>query len=157
MIDSSVTTNSPHKGRSWTGSPTWRGGNGTRQRIPAKISGVANRGDAHVGSRETDMSRKEIDLPQDALMVVGWDRPLQSFYAQVFAPGTRSVCTDESCWETEQHIRRECQDDLIEPWVGCLPGELPTLEDLERALGEHASALDDSTKAELRQAKERNE
>ena len=41
--------------------------------------------------------------------VIGWDRPLQTFFAQVFTP------TDEEPEEGEATI-----------WLGTAPGELPT-------------------------------
>lgn len=99
------------------------------------------------------MSRKEIALPQGGLLVVGWDRPLATFYAQVFKPGTTDICRDDMCF-TQEHTRRDCQDDvdLIDPWFGCEYAELPTLEDLERALGDLAGCLEEATKAELLEA-----
>jgi hypothetical protein len=103
------------------------------------------------------VSRKEIALPENALLVVGWDPPLATFYAQAFEAGTTSACTDADCFIEEPHIRRECQDDLITVWVGTSFGELPTVEDLQRALGDIALALTEDTKAELRQAKAHNE
>jgi hypothetical protein len=71
--------------------------------------------------------------------------------------GTTHTCDDKGCFIEEQHIRRECQDELIELWPGTSHAELPTLEDLERALGEHASSLSEDTKSELRQAQQLNE
>ena len=44
-------------------------------------------------------------------VVVGWDRPLQTFFAQVFTP------TDDEPKESEPTI-----------WLGTEPGELPTPE-----------------------------
>jgi len=99
------------------------------------------------------MSRTEIALPQDALMVVGWDRPLATFFAQVFKAGTTSECRDDLCY-IQQHTHRDCRDDLIDVWVGCDPRELPTLSDLERALGKHFEAISPELKAELEQARQ---
>jgi hypothetical protein len=103
------------------------------------------------------MSRKEIGLSDGALLVVGWDPPLATFYAQVFKPGTTHVCTDSRCSVKEHHIRRDCQDELIELWLGMDYGELTTLEALVRVLGDAAASLSEATKAELRTAKQLNE
>jgi hypothetical protein len=99
------------------------------------------------------VSRTEIALPNNALLVVGWDRPLATFYGQAFKPGTTSNCQDDGCFIREPHVRRECQDGLITIWVGTSFGELPNVEDLERELGGIAASLTEDTKAELRQAK----
>lgn len=57
------------------------------------------------------MSRHELRPLPDAVVVtrgmVGWDRPLQTFFAQLF-----SINTED---EEEAHV-----------WVGTLPGELKT-------------------------------
>jgi hypothetical protein len=106
---------------------------------------------------ETVMSRMEIGLPEGALLVVGWDPPLATFYAQVFERGTTHTCDVTGCFIEEQHVRRACHDELIELWVGMSHAELPTLEDLERALDANASSLSEAAKAELRKAQQLNE
>lgn len=61
------------------------------------------------------MSRYELaareDQPEIIRAVVGWDRPLQTYFAQVF------TCTEAEPEEGEATI-----------WLGTEPGELPTPE-----------------------------
>lgn len=61
------------------------------------------------------MSRHDLqpkaDQPDVVSAVVGWDRPLQTFFAQVF------IRTEDEPDEGEALI-----------WVGTAPGELPTAE-----------------------------
>jgi hypothetical protein len=68
------------------------------------------------------VSRTEIALSEGALLVVGWDPPLATFFAQLFEHGTTAPCRDDDCFIDEPHIRRDCQDDLIRLWVGAVPG-----------------------------------
>ncbi|MCF8708690.1 hypothetical protein [Rhizorhapis sp. SPR117] len=66
------------------------------------------------------MSRYELKpRPGNGIIkaVVGWDRPLQSFFAQIFTP------TDEEPEEGEATI-----------WLGTEPGELPSPEVAIRVL-----------------------
>ncbi|WP_337847804.1 hypothetical protein [Sphingomonas sp.] len=71
------------------------------------------------------MSRYELkpreDRPEIIKAVVGWDRPLQTFFAQVF---TRTADEPE---EGEATI-----------WVGTEPGELPTAEAAIAVVAPHA-------------------
>lgn len=57
------------------------------------------------------MSRREVPLKEDAApivrVIVGWDRPLETFFAQAFAKG-------------------EDDEDITIVWQGSYPGELPT-------------------------------
>lgn len=101
------------------------------------------------------MSRFEVAFPEDGLLVVGWDPPLQSFYGQVFPAGALASCRDSDCWNEEPHVRRDCNDDWPEPWVGCLHGELPTVERLVEALGEYGRHVASVT-ADLKAAQARN-
>jgi hypothetical protein len=64
------------------------------------------------------MSRYEIPIRDSGLSaVVGWDNPLQSFFAQVLKP----EITDED-------------EDNVLLWVGTEPREVITVEDLARHL-----------------------
>ena len=78
------------------------------------------------------MSRHEIPaLDQSLSVVIGWDNPLQTFFAQV----ARSAAADD--------------DDHMLLWVGTEPREVITVEDLARHLAAFAD-LSDETAAQLR-------
>lgn len=68
------------------------------------------------------------------IIVVGWDNPLQSFFAQVERP----------------EDPEEDDDDPILLWVGATPREVITVEDLTRHLAPYA-ALPPEVAAQLRQ------
>jgi hypothetical protein len=109
------------------------------------------------------MSRFERALPEEGLLIVGWDPPLQSFYGQVFPAGAMARCQDPNCWNKDvSHVRRDCYEDedhpWPEPWVGCSFEELPTVERLEEALGEYGGHLGPmGLKVSLHWAKAKNE
>lgn len=84
------------------------------------------------------MSRHDIDLGEGRRLVVGWDQPLQTYFA----------------------IRYDTPDTNAAPsmWLGAGPDErwsstssspLYDLEDLERALGPKAALLSPELKREL--------
>lgn len=81
------------------------------------------------------MSRHEIPARDRGLfVVVGWDNPLQSYFAQVARP--EGPDNDED-------------DDPMLLWVGTEPREVVTVEDLARHLAPFAD-LSDETAAQLR-------
>lgn len=92
---------------------------------------------------------KEIELANHGVLIVNWNPDLRGFVAQVLGPGTTSMCMDDLCY-ISPHTRRDCQDDqdLIVHEFG-LHGELPTLDALERGLGEYATALTPSIREAL--------
>jgi hypothetical protein len=70
------------------------------------------------------MSRHEIPARDQALsVVVGWDNPLQTFFAQVARP---------------ERGDDEDEDDPVLLWVGTEPREVITVEDLARHLAPFA-------------------
>ena len=76
------------------------------------------------------MSRRTIPnaagSPSGRLTTVGWDPPLTTFFGMAFDPPASGDFDDD---ETEVF------------WVGVMPNELPTVEDLTRALAEHGVQL----------------
>ena len=81
------------------------------------------------------MSRHEIPARDRSLsIVVGWDNPLQTFFAQVAQP--KAPDDDED-------------DDPMLLWVGTEPREVVTVEDLARHLAPFAD-LSDETASQLR-------
>lgn len=82
------------------------------------------------------MSRYSIPaIHSEHQIVVGWDSPLASFFAEVI---------DQSL---EAAIERgECSEDDVDPmllWVGAIPGEIPTLEQLQSAIASFATIPND--------------
>ena len=70
------------------------------------------------------MSRYEIPGREPHLrLVVGWDRPLRTYFAQVW---------DERLPEVE------LEEDAIRLWVGCFAGEITSPEALAEAVKEYA-------------------
>lgn len=80
------------------------------------------------------MSRHDVPTRDERYaVVVGWDPPLQTFFAQVLE---RS---------------REHDDDTMVAWVGTARGEIPTVEGLAEQLSPYASLpadLQDTLQAE---------
>lgn len=79
------------------------------------------------------MSRYPIESPRpDRDIIVGWDPPLGTFFAQEYRT---DVPADEEdmAW-----------------WVGYIPNELPSLETLRAKLSEREIVLDDETAAKLK-------
>ncbi|QJX01098.1 hypothetical protein [Frigoriglobus tundricola] len=73
------------------------------------------------------MSRYELRGREPyTVVVVGWDRPLSSFFAQV--------------WD-ERDLEFGNPDDEPEPllWAGCRAGEIRTVEHLDRVLSPYTS------------------
>jgi hypothetical protein len=68
------------------------------------------------------MSRYTVDT-QDQEIVVGWDNPLQTFFLQVSERG------------------RDEEGPRV--WLGTLPGELPTVEALAKALTPYTTLSDE--------------
>lgn len=90
------------------------------------------------------MSRRTIpnapDSPSGRLTTVGWDPPLTTFFGMAFDPPASG----------------DLDDDEIEVfWVGAMPNELPTVEDLARALAEHGVTLPPGVADQLGRDKER--
>jgi hypothetical protein len=112
---------------------------------------TARFGRPHIRGKEIVVSRFEVALPGDGLLVVGYDQSLQTFFGQVFPAGYMDECQDSACEEEEPHVRSDCQD-WPDPWVGCFVKELPTVERLEEALGEHGRHIA-SVKADLKAAR----
>jgi hypothetical protein len=65
------------------------------------------------------MSRYRLSV-EPLEIVVGWDPPLQTFFLQILDPA------------------KDEEEEIIH-WVGKRHGELPTVADLDRALGDHAA------------------
>lgn len=74
-------------------------------------------------------SRFRLQGSADAVTVVlGWDKPLQTYFAQV--------------WDGE--IGGDCEEpDNLLLWAGCRWQELPTIESLARTLADYAAIPDD--------------
>lgn len=73
------------------------------------------------------MSRHDIPTRDPGLSaVVGWDNPLQSYFAQVLRPETAGDNNDND------------NDDNVILWVGAAPREVITVEDLARHLAPFA-------------------
>lgn len=69
------------------------------------------------------MSRHEIAAHNKAhKVVVGWDPPLQTYFAQVI-----DRTADEAGW-----------DDKFVLWVGCRPREIPEIDQLANIIRRHA-------------------
>jgi hypothetical protein len=69
------------------------------------------------------MSRHEIPtLDPRNKVIVGWDHPLQTYFAQVI----------------DRAAEDEGEDDKFELWVGCSPREICEIDDLAFTLRRHA-------------------
>lgn len=71
---------------------------------------------------------------------VGWDPPLTTFFAMAFDPPASGDFEDD---ETEVF------------WVGCMPNEIPTVDELVRVLAEHNVELPAGLAARLENDKAR--
>jgi len=84
---------------------------------------------ARIGATDQTLSRYEVPTPGVGdHAVVGWDRPLGTYFAQV--------------WEDEVEGERPIG------WIGADPGEIPTLAGFLRRAGVYA-VIDDATGAQL--------
>lgn len=76
------------------------------------------------------MSRYDISAPDALEVVVGWDPPLSTFFAQVW---DRSLDEDDPAAE------------LL--WVGCAPGEIRDVEHLSKAVAPWVAVPDATVRA----------
>lgn len=83
------------------------------------------------------MSRHSMPLAGGRTLTVGWDPPLQTYFAVI------------RTWEQEEH-----DEPLL--WIGTDLHELYDLDDLARALGEHASVLTPELALRLERDREEN-
>jgi hypothetical protein len=83
------------------------------------------------------MSRYSIPaLHSEHQIVVGWDSPLASFFAEVIDQNLEAAIA-----------RGECSEEEVEPmllWVGAIPGEIPTLEQLQAVIAPFAVIPNDT-------------
>jgi hypothetical protein len=69
-------------------------------------------------------------------IVVGWDSPLASFFAEVIDQNLEAAIA-----------QGECSEEEVDPtllWVGAIPGEIPTLEQLQAAIAPFAVLSNDT-------------
>lgn len=69
------------------------------------------------------MSRYVLEATERREVVVGWDPPLGTFFAQIYAPQAEDD-EEEAIW-----------------WIGYQPHEVPTLRELDEALASQGVAL----------------
>ena len=75
------------------------------------------------------MSRYEVlNEETDILVVVGWDEPLATYFAQVW-----EVCS----------LELDDSDDAPLLWVGCRAGEIRSVRHLERVIEPYATLPED--------------
>lgn len=80
------------------------------------------------------MSRHSVPQPNGTVLTVGWDPPLDTFFAQVYPPEPEGVCEDPECPVAEvtvgDHALADCQDNSPVIWLGAAPNAIPDLEGL---------------------------
>lgn len=77
-------------------------------------------------------------------VVVGWDQPMGTFFAQVYGPEPEGICEDADCELHEivgPHPRKDCEDNDPILWVGGHFNEVLTVQQLKRVMGEYAAAI----------------
>jgi hypothetical protein len=107
------------------------------------------------GGDGATVSRNEVPLPRDGLLVVGWDPERQTFYGQAYL-GAMAQCEDPAHQRWGPHVLHDCRADAPAVVVGAESQQLSTVSDLAEALGHHGVGLLPAVRSVLQRDKDRN-